>query len=143
MKPERWPAGAPQRIVPDTNKELYPMYGIDEKGEHHSEWAFTDIDAAPTKSVIVEQHHQPEMRKYFDWSLVKRPEVELFDIKKDPYCLNNLAGNKNYEDIEKEMREALMTELVQSKDPRVVGPDKEIFDSYIRYSRMREFPKPE
>lgn len=143
MKPERWPAGAPQRIIPNRNKELYPMNGIDENGKHHSEWAFTDIDAAPTKSVIVEQHHKPGMRKYFDWSVAKRPEVEFFDIINDPYCINNLAGNKAYEDIEEEMREALMTELIQSEDPRVVGPDKDIFDSYIRYSRLREFPKPE
>jgi N-sulfoglucosamine sulfohydrolase len=52
MKPDRWPAGAPQRIKPGTDNELLPMYGIDEKGVHHSEWAFTDIDAAPSKSFM-------------------------------------------------------------------------------------------
>ena len=41
-----------------------------------------------------------------------------------------------------EMREALMKELRKSRDPRVVGPDTEVFDTYIRYSPMREFPKP-
>ena len=35
-----------------------------------------------------------------------------------------------------------MKELKKSGDPRVVGPDKEVFDSYIRYSPMREFPDP-
>jgi len=30
-----------------------------------------------------------------------------------------------------------------SGDPRVVGPDKEVFDSYKRYSPMRYFPDPE
>ena len=37
---------APQRIKPVTEKELQPMYEIDENVVHHSDWAFTDIDAA-------------------------------------------------------------------------------------------------
>ena len=45
--------------------------------------------------------------------------------------------------IEKELKSALLEELRKSEDPRIVGSDKEIFDSYIRYSPMREFPKPE
>ncbi|WP_319591057.1 sulfatase [uncultured Draconibacterium sp.] len=142
MKPERWPAGAPQRIKPGTTDELLPMFGIDENGKHHSGWAFTDIDAAPTKSYLVENHSDPEIQPYFNLSVAKRPEVEFFDIKNDPYCLNNLAGNPDYSAIEKEMKDALMSELMKSGDPRVVGPDKEIFDSYLRYSSMREFPAP-
>jgi N-sulfoglucosamine sulfohydrolase len=142
MKPERWPAGAPQRIKPGTENELLPMYGIDENGVHHSEWAFTDIDACPTKSFIIENWQVDSIRPYFDWAHAKRPEFELFDIKNDPYCLNNLIGESDYNEIEKEMKEVLLQELVKSRDPRVVGPDKEVFDSYIRYSPMREFPAP-
>lgn len=142
IKYDRWPAGAPQRLVPGTTDELYPLYGIDEDGIHHSPWAFTDIDAAPTKSFIIENKDEDGMGKYFEWAHAKRPEFELFDIKTDPYCLNNLSSNTQYADVEKEMKEALMQELNNSKDPRVVGPDKEVFDSYIRYSPMREFPNP-
>jgi uncharacterized sulfatase len=142
MKPDRWPAGAPQRIKPDSDGELWPMYGIDEEGKHHSEWAFTDIDAAPTKSFIIENMNDESIRPFFDWAHAKRSEWELFNVKNDPWCLVNLIGEPEYSDIEKELRGALMQELVATKDPRVVGPDKEIFDSYKRYSRMREFPPP-
>ena len=62
MKPERWPAGAPQRIVRGTTDDLWPMYGIDEDGVHHSDWAFTDIDAAPTKSYIVENREDESIK---------------------------------------------------------------------------------
>jgi len=41
------------------------------------------------------------------------------------------------------MKSILYLKTLKSKDPRMVDPDKEIFDSYIRYSPMREFPKPE
>ena len=44
--------------------------------------------------------------------------------------------------LEEELKNVLLTELEKSQDPRIVGPEKEIFDSYIRYSPMREFPKP-
>ena len=40
------------------------------------------------------------------------------------------------------MKKVLLNELKASKDTRIVGPEKEIFDSYIRYSLMREFPDP-
>ena len=139
MKPERWPAGAPHRIKPDTDGELFPMYGIDENGVHHSDWAFTDIDASPTKSFIIENMEDENIRQYFEWACNKRPEYELFNIKNDQYNLNNLSGNPDYSKIEKELKAALLQELTKSEDPRIVGPDKEIFDSYIRYSPIREF----
>ncbi len=141
IKPDRWPAGAPQSQ--DSTQKLLPMYGIDENGKHHSEWAFTDIDASPTKSFIIENWKNESVKPFFDLALVKRPEYELFDVQIDPSCLTNLIGKSEVVEIEKEMRDALMKELKKSQDPRVIGPDKEIFDSYIRYSPIREFPKPE
>ncbi|MGQ8337724.1 sulfatase family protein [Sunxiuqinia sp. A32] len=143
IKPDRWPAGAPQRMVQGTEDELWPMYGIDENGIHHSDWAFTDIDAAPTKSFIIENMEDDDIRPFFDLAVDKRSEFEFFNIKSDPYCLNNLSGNEAYGEVENDMKSALMQELEKSGDPRVVGPDKEVFDSYLRYSPMREFPNPE
>jgi N-sulfoglucosamine sulfohydrolase len=64
-------------------------------------------------------------------------------VTDDPGCLKNLAGVPTYSDIEKEMKSTLFDELTLSGDPRVVGPDKEIFDSYERYSPIRKFPKPD
>lgn len=143
QRPERWPAGAPQRIQPDTEGELWPLYGLDEDGKHHSEWAFTDVDACPTKSFLIENHQVDSLRPYFDLAYGKRPEYELFDIKKDAACLHNLAGVPAFQTVEEKLKQALMKELEKSGDPRVVGSDPEIFDSYLRYSPMREFPKPD
>jgi len=141
IKPGRWPAGDPQAINPESG-ELRPMYGIDEKGKHHSEWAFTDVDASPSKSFLIENHSDEEIKYYFDLAFAKRSEYELYDIQNDPYCLTNLCGNTKYSDVEIEMKDELIKELNRSGDPRVVGPDTEIFESYIRYSPIREFPEP-
>ena len=54
----------------------------------------------------------------------------------------NLYGENKYKKVQVRMKESLIAELNRSGDPRIVGPDKDIFDSYKRYSPMREFPKP-
>lgn len=143
MKPERWPAGAPQRLVSDTTDALLPMYGLDEEGVHHSDWAFTDIDACPTKSFMVEHHDDEAYEKYFELAVGKRPEYELFDVEKDPECMQNLAYDPEFAGIKNQMDAILLQELKTTEDPRVVGPDEGLFDTYPRYSPMRYFPKPE
>jgi uncharacterized sulfatase len=143
MKPERWPAGAPQRLIPDSaGTNLFPSYGIDSLGIHHSDWAFTDIDAAPSKSFIIEHHHQPAYAKYFGLAVGRRPEYEIFDVDKDPECLQNLAYHPEFRVIKEQLDTIMMHELTLTNDPRIMGPDQELFDTYPRYSPMREFPKP-
>jgi uncharacterized sulfatase len=144
MRPNRWPAGDPQAVDQEsTSRKLLPLFGIDENGIHHSDWAFTDVDAGPTKSFLVEKHTDERIIYYFDLAFSIRPEYEFFDVKEDPYCLTNLSGQPEYSGIEKEMKAELLLELKRSGDPRVNGPDTEVFESYIRYSPIRVFPNPE
>jgi uncharacterized sulfatase len=142
IRHERWPAGAPQKYDPEDPGVLLGMYGLDEHGKYLPQSAFTDIDDCPTKTYIIENHLDAEIRRYFDLAHAKRPEFELYNVQTDPDCLINLAGEAGYEAIETELRNALMKVLTDTRDPRVVGPDTEIFDSYPRYSRMRDFPDP-
>ena len=117
MKPERYPAGAPD--------------------------IFADVDDSPSKFFLQEEQSNPDIAPYYNLTFGHRPEIEFYHIKNDPYCLNNLAGNINNAEIEAEMKMALMAELEKSKDPRIVGPDKEVFEKYIRYMNIREYPKPD
>ena len=142
IKPDRWPAGAPQRINPENENELLPLYGIDKKGVHHSDWAFTDVGPTPTKSYLIENREDENVKPYFNAAFGKNPEVLLYNIKSDPDCMNNLADKLEYARVKEEMQAVLIKELRETEDPRVVGPDPEIFDSYPRYMNMREFPKP-
>lgn len=142
MKPDRWPSGAPQRLKEENSEERFPMYGIDDEGVHHSDWAFTDIDACPTKSFMVENYNEWKWKKYFDWSMARRPEFELFDVFFDPDCLNNLIDQPGWKQDGERLKNLLREELERTGDPRIVGPDPEVFDTYVRYSRMRYFPSP-
>ncbi len=129
FKPERWPAGAPQKYEEDGT--LGPMHG-----------AYHDIDACPTMDFLVENRNEPEIGKYFHLAVDKRPAEELFDIINDPGCLNNLAGDPAYNDVLLEHRGELGACLMRTGDPRVTG-NGDIYESYIRYSRIRKFPRPD
>lgn len=142
MKPLRWPAGDPQALKPGGDGELLPIYGLDEKGVHHSDWAFTDIDASPSKSYLIEQHSNDSVIAYFELAYDKVPEYELYNVCEDPSCLQNLYGKKGYASVERKLKEELLKELRRTGDPRIVGPEKGVFDTYQRYMPMREFPKP-
>lgn len=87
--------------------ELLPLYAINENGEHYSAWAFTDIDAAPTKSYIIENPQDETAKTYFDW-YVKRPEYELPNVRNDSCSLNNLlAGNPEFAAVNQELKQGV------------------------------------
>lgn len=127
--PERWPAGSPRRIE---EGEVTPMHS----GYH-------DIDAAPSLEVMTEQADDPYFNRYLYLSVGKRPAEELYDIKNDPACMNNLALDPDHEERLRHFRDRLTTTLKETGDPRAVG-DGEIWESYPRLrGPMRDFPAPE
>lgn len=142
MKPNRWPAGAPQKFNPNDTTKLLPVNGIANDGTYLPESAYTDIDESPTKEYLLKYANEQEIHPFFLLAVGKRPEFELFDINKDPYCLKDLADEREYVNVKNRLKNELVKELKKTKDPRVVGPDTEIFDSYKRYSHIRKFPKP-
>ncbi|CAN5278804.1 sulfatase [soil metagenome] len=129
FKPERWPAGAPQKYEEDGT--LGSM--------HH---AYHDIDACPTQDFLVEHIDDPEINKYLLLAVGKRPEEEFFNIKNDPDCLQNLAEDPAYLEALLQHRQQLGGYLMETEDPRVTGKG-DIYESYIRYSPIRSFPEPD
>jgi uncharacterized sulfatase len=118
IKPDRWPAGNPD--------------GSGEPPFYH------DIDNCPSKTYMLEHQNDPEVQHLFHLGFEKRPEHELYDIKKDPACLNNLADLPRYKNDREELAAKLNLLLEEQNDPRAFG--YEVFESYPRYSRMRDFP---
>ena len=141
MKPTLWPAGAPQMYDPNNSTKLFGMYGLGEDGKYINDGAFHDIDDGPSKTYLIEHNSRKDVSKYFDLAVGKRPEFELFNIIKDPYCLHNVSDNSDLISIQKDLKNNLKSELIRTKDPRMVGPNTELFDSYPRFLRMRNFPK--
>ena len=143
MKPYRWPAGAPQKFAENDTTQLLPMHGLDKNNTYINGSAYTDIDDCPTKTYLIENYGDESILPYFDLAVDKRPEYELYNVQQDPSCLKNLSGTPSFKKIEEALKTKLLGELKKSNDPRIVGPDPEVFDSYKRYSPMRKFPKPD
>jgi N-sulfoglucosamine sulfohydrolase len=133
--PERWPAGAPQKLgegqYPEATAELGPMHG----GYH-------DIDACPALDFLIEKADDLELGKYLGWSVDRRPAEELYAILYDRDCIENLAGNPNFAKTKADLAARMDRFLTDTGDPRLVG-DGEIFETYPRYSKIRAFPKPD
>jgi len=140
--PERWPAGAPQALNPEHPDELSPMYGLDENGNYLG-GVYCDIDDGVSKAYLIENMNDPEVLPYLKLATDKRPAEELFYIKDDPYSIHNLAGNEAYADELKLMRNKLDQFLMETDDPRIIGPNPEIFENYQRFYVVRPFPEPD
>ena len=110
FRPDRWPSGNP-------------------------ETGYTDVDSSPTKEVLLENHEHPE-DYFYKLIFAKRPAEELYQIKEDPSCVHNLAGDSHYEGIKKRLWQELEDKLEKTGDPRVCG-NGDVFDTYEYVGQAR------
>ncbi len=109
VRPDRWPAGDPQ---------LYWAVGD-----------YGDVDQTPAKEFILQHADEPEIRKYFALSFAKRPAEELYDLRKDPAQLTNVAALADYAGTKRQLGERLDRWMRDTADPRV-DPSYDGFDKY-------------
>src|SRR5262249_8912082 len=82
---------------------------------------FADMDASPTKAWLVAHRDDAEWKRHYDWAFGRRPGEELYDLRKDPDQVNNVASEAAYaEELAKQGR-MLMKVLKEAGDPRVTG----------------------
>jgi arylsulfatase A-like enzyme len=115
--PERWPAGDP---------ELWKAVG-----------PFGDIDPGPSKEVVVKGRDDPKLGKFFELACGKRPAEELYDVRKDPYDLTNVAGRSEYRAALERLRAELGRWMRDTGDPRARGDD----DRWDRFPYYGAGPK--
>ena len=86
--------------------------------------AFADMDASPTKTwLITEALQNPEHRHHFDAAFGLRPGEELYDLRKDPDQVHNVAAAVEYGAARSELSARLMQVLTSTGDPRVAERD--------------------
>lgn len=110
---DRWPAGNP-------------------------ETGYMNVDGGPTKTEILKARRNPKTAHYWQWSFGKRDAEELYDIKKDPNCMIDLAKKPEYESRKREMEKEMTARLVEQEDPRMFGRG-ELFDRYPDMSGAYQF----
>jgi len=113
IKPERWPVGNP-------------------------EYGFLNCDASPTKKYLTDLKPADKEYFYFEMNFDKRPEHELYNIQKDPHCINNLAVLPEYAGQISKLRSQMEAELIAQGDPRTLGQG-DVFDHYIYYGKRLDY----
>ncbi len=116
FKPDRWPAGDPAG-----GAEPYDVKRI-----------YGDIDDGPSKTYMIEHRDEPGVKRLFELAVAKRPTEELYDLRKDPAQLHNVADDPSYAKAKEGLSARLMAELKATGDPRVFGAG-DVFDTYPYY----------
>lgn len=112
FRPDRWPLGDPYGLDsanPPTAQEV----------QQNTRATHADEDAGPTKAWLVMHRNDQEWKPFYDRAYGKRPRVELYDLKKDPFEMQNVANDPAYGQIVRALEERLMKELKSTEDPRV------------------------
>ncbi len=97
-EPTRWPAGNPES-------------------------GYLNCDGSPTKTELLNaRRYETDIAGRWQMAFGKRPAEELYRLKDDRYCMNNLAANPTWSIVRRSLEQKLLARLRQEKDPRIKGP---------------------
>ena len=102
---------------------------------HQSVGQYGDVDHSITKFLIMELEGkatigQPDL---FQLNFGQRPEEELYDVKNDPYQLNNLAADPAFSAVKFKMKSDLLKWMTETEDLRAKDPKSTYWDT-VRYT---------
>ena len=123
--------GYPMRSVQDKDflyiRNLYP-----DRLPAGTDPVYGDTGHGPAKAFMVFQRDKYP-KEIFDRAFGLRPAEELYDLRKDPGCLNNVADSVSYAKTKKKMSRRLTSWMKRTSDPRV-DPGNLCFDTlpYVR-----------
>lgn len=120
LRPDRWPAGDPTK--------------------HQSVGPYGDIDNGPIKSLMMRGENDPTLRRYFELSFGHRPAEELFDLRKDPAQVNNVAHQEEYRAIKASLRQRVLEWMKATHDPRL-NPKDDSIDGFKYYGDVNTWDK--
>jgi arylsulfatase A-like enzyme len=103
FRPDRWPAGDPQQYV--------------------AVGPFGDIDGGPSKDLLLTRLKDRLIAPFFELATAKRPAEELYDLRRDPGQLKNVAGQAAHRAAQQRLREELDRWLRATGDPRATKED--------------------
>jgi arylsulfatase A-like enzyme len=103
FRPDRWPAGDPEQYI------AVGPYG--------------DIDGGPTKSLLQDRQSHARIAPFFALSMGKRPAEELYDLRRDPHQVRNVAGQREHRAAQERLRAELDRWMRDTEDPRATVDD--------------------
>jgi len=102
-EPDRWPAGDPP-LFADIDGHMLQFY-------------------SPAKEYMMEHKNDTAVKSLYEQAFNKRREEELFDLKNDPYQMDNVAYVEEYQEIKNLLEKQLREYLIKTNDPRETGEE--------------------
>jgi N-sulfoglucosamine sulfohydrolase len=112
--PDRWPLGQPVGVTETSAPSLDEL-------ESNTYAAFPDMDASPTKAWLIAHRREPQWQPFYERAFAKRPAEELYDLRRDPQQINNVAAAAKYSATRTKLAAQLTKILQDAGDPRVTG----------------------
>lgn len=123
FRPDRWPQG-----TPDYQHAANPGF-----------W-YADIDNGPAKIDLIANRERNEVyQRAWELCFGKRPAEELYDLRKDPGELVNVAQDPAYAETRERLSARLFAELEATADPRMAGKGDR-FDQYPYLGAGPKYP---
>jgi hypothetical protein len=110
LRPDRWPAGDPDVL-------------------YVHERPFGDVDTTRIKDVLLAHRDDPAFAPAISRIFGKRPAEELYDLRRDPDQLTNVAADPAYATTLRELRGRVDRWMRETGDPRV-DPAYDGFDAF-------------
>lgn len=95
-EPTRWPVGNPEA-------------------------GYLNTDGGATKTEILNARRRDPQDRHWALCFGKRGDEELYDLTRDPDCLNNLAVAPGQQDRKAQLKQQLEARLKEQGDPRMFG----------------------
>ncbi len=110
------------------------------------ETAYLNTDGSPTKTEILNLRRNGTNKYYWKLNFGKRTSEELYNIKNDPFCINNLATDISFTVLKELLQSEMEDKLIQQNDLRMIGfghlyeayPFTRNNDFYYRYMAGEE-----
>lgn len=93
------------------------------------ETGYLNCDGGPAKTEVLNTRTDPKQRNFWQLCFGKRAGEELYDLKRDPDCLKNLADDPSSQASKQALQQQMIAELKAQDDPRMFGRGQ-VFEEY-------------
>ncbi|MFY9251920.1 MAG: sulfatase [Fuerstiella sp.] len=115
--------GYPMRGIVDGHFLYIRNYETSRWPAGNPETGYLNCDGSPTKTELLNgRRYETDIAGRWQMAFGKRPAEELYRLKDDKYCMNNLAANPTFEIVRQKLEAKMVERLKQEEDPRMDGP---------------------
>ena len=127
-RPNDW--GYPIRGIRKGDYLYVHNFEIDRWPGGNPQTGYLNCDGSPTKTEVLNSRKNPDSKIFWQQNFGKRPQEELYHIKDDPDCVQNLAESAEFAELKAQLKDQLFAKLKEQGDPRMFG-NGHIFDDYL------------